>query len=240
MSSEQAGGLTAAVDIYAALRRQPDPAGTASALHPGRFDDSAQWTPDLLPRRPYAAVDLARLDLAGYDDFHAIPTPSLDAAIERIIHVEGPVHFDVLADRLLAAAGAGRLGSRIRARIEERLAAWASGQQGICAQTPWAALPEQSRRPAYRDWRDAPESTRQLDYVSDAELMLAIYRAVLDRECGDRETAMNEGIHAIGFTRLTAGARTRLQAPLQALLDAGMLVESDGVMAVGLLEPRQG
>jgi hypothetical protein len=51
---------------------------------------------------------------------------------------------------------------------------------------------------------------------------------------------MNAGIHAIGFTRLTGSARERLQAPLQALLDAGMLVESDGVMAVGLLEPRQG
>jgi hypothetical protein len=49
---------------------------------------------------------------------------------------------------------------------------------------------------------------------------------------------MNAGIHAIGFTRLTGSARERLQAPLQALLDAGMLVERDGALTVARLEAR--
>ncbi|WP_366636308.1 DUF3320 domain-containing protein [Aquisalimonas sp.] len=35
--------------------------------------------------------------------------------------VEGPVPFQVLADRLLTAADVGRLGFRIRARIEGQL-----------------------------------------------------------------------------------------------------------------------
>jgi len=223
MSARPSTGLAAAVALYEQLRRRPDPEATASQLHPGRLDPPTRWTPDLLALTPYASVDPATLELEGYPDFHAIPDQVLDAAIDQVVQTEGPVHFDVLADRLLNAAAVGRLGSRIRARIEARV------EQ---RQTAWLAGPAQWHQPRYRDWREAPAATRQLDYVSDPELMLALFRAVLDGRGEDRDTVMNNGIHAIGFTRLTAAARARLEGPLEALIQGEYLVATGDTLRV--------
>ena len=236
MSRHTQGSFAAAVALHERLLRQPDPHAVSAALQPDRLATPTQWTPDLLPLRPYESVDPASLGLAGHDDFHVIPDAVLDAAIARVVDTEGPVHFDVLADRLLEGAGVGRLGSRIRARIEARLEAMMADIPGTGVPIDWhqgfVARPTQHLKPAYRDWREAPDKTRQLEYVSDEELMLALFRAVLDADCGERESAMNEGIHAIGFIRLTNNARTRLETPLEALLGTGLLVDRGGKLGV--------
>jgi len=48
-------------------------------------------------------------------------------------------------------------------------------------------------------------------------------RAVLDDGVRDRERAMNDGLHAIGFIRLTEKARGRLQRPVEQLKARGWL-----------------
>ena len=235
MSGDHPGGFSAALAVYERLLRRPDPGATASRIHPGRLDPPAGWTPDLLPLRPYQAADPAALGLGGFEDFHAIPGAVLDAAIGQVVDIEGPVHFDVLADRLLAGADVGRLGSRIRAGIEARLDSLAGGSEAapsLQLDDGFIARPRQFLKPPYRDWRAAPDKTRQLDHVSDAELMLALFRVVLDDGCRDREVAMNDGIHAIGFIRLTDHVRARLQQPLAHLLASGLVAEEgDGLIA---------
>ncbi|MEX0386054.1 DUF3320 domain-containing protein [Spiribacter onubensis] len=235
MSGRRLGSFAAAVALHENLLRRPDPDATETRLHPGRLDLPSSWTPDLLPLSAYRAADPAALGLGGFDDFHAIPEDVLEAAIKAVVDVEGPVHFDVLADRLLEGAGVGRLGSRIRERIEVRLEALSAGAgaaSSLQLDDGLIAWPRQLLSPPYRDWREAPEKTRQLDYVSDAELMLVLFRAVLDDACRDREVAMNDGIHAIGFIRLTDNVRARLQAPLARLLASGWMVEeADGLVA---------
>ncbi|AGY91183.1 hypothetical protein SPICUR_00790 [Spiribacter curvatus] len=236
--TDDLGGFEAAVRLHEQLLRRPDPRATAARLHPGRLDAPTRWTPDLHPIRAYQAIDPNRLALAGYDDFHAIADARLDAAIERVVDTEGPLHFDTLADRLLVAADVGRLGSRIRDRIEARLEVL-SATAHLSQRGDFVARPVQFLQPSYRDWREAPEKTRHLEGVSDEELMLALFRAVLDGNANDAETAMNAGIHAIGFTRLTDNARERLQAPLAALRDAGILeVVGDGLRVATLSSPR--
>lgn len=227
MSNEGLGSFLPAVALHERLMRTPDPSADADALHPGRFDPPRRWTPDLYPQTDYEVVRLADLGLMEFSDFHDIPNDSLDQAIQQIVAVEGPVHFDVLADRLLEAAGVGRLGARIRARIESRLETLTgpAPADGLALerQGDFVARPLQFLKPRYRDWRTAPEKTRQLDHVSDPELMLAVLRVVLDEGIRDRERAMNDGLHAIGFIRLTEKARMRLQKPLEQLKAQGWL-----------------
>ena len=227
MSDETPGSFLPSVVLHEHLMRTPDPAANADALHPGRFDPPREWTPDLLPKTDYETALPADLGLMEFNDFHDIPDDSLDRAIRRVVAVEGPVHFDVLADRLLEATGVGRLGARIRARIESRLETLTgpAPADGLALerQGDFVARPLQFLKPRYRDWRTAPEKTRQLDHVSDPELMLAVLRVVLDEGIRDRERAMNDGLHAIGFIRLTEKARMRLQKPLEQLKAQGWL-----------------
>lgn len=216
--------------LYEMLIRQADPAASSEGLHPGRLNPPTGWQPVLTAIRPYCAVDPAQLKLAGYQAFETIPELALSAAIKKIAATEGPVHFNVLSDRLLEAAGIKRLGQRIRARIQAQLQA----MDEINFDGVWVvAQAEQMLMPPYRDWRTALDKTRQLEHVSDAELMLALFRAVFDDRLTDEDTIMNTGLHNIGFIRFTDRARAQLQKPLARLYELEMLVINDGNVALG-------
>lgn len=177
----------------------------------------------------YVAVDPAALGLEGYESFHDIAEARLDAAIEAVVATEGPIHFEVLADRLLAGAGVGRLGRRIRERLVGRCEAQVSAG-GLEGTGPFLGTPEQWRRPPCRDWRAAPDETRVLDHVCDRELEQALFNAATRGE-REPEAIKNAGIHRIGFPRLTAAASERLTLPLSRLVAEGFLRDSEGVLA---------
>lgn len=222
-------GFDQVVWLHEMLIRQADPAASSEALHPGRLKPATEWQPRVSAITPYHAVDPAQLGLSGFRDFADIPDAALTAAIQQVVAIEGPVHFDVLADRLLEAAGIKRLGRRIRARIQAQLQAI----NEINFDGGWVAHAEQMLVPPYRDWRTAPDKTRQLEYVSDAELMLALFHAVFDDRLTDEDSIMNTGLHNIGFIRFTERARSQLQKPLSRLYALEMLVIDNGNVAVG-------
>lgn len=231
MSARRSGGFDGLVDIHQQLVRNPDVAAPGGTLHPGAAAPPARWTPTF-GLTPYRALDPAALALGGTASFHDIEPVHLDAAIRDVVGVEGPVHVAVLSDRLLAAAGVSRLGSRIRARIEDRLSSLdAAGK--LARQGAFVGRASQFLTPPHRDWSTAPEKSRRLDHVADAELMLCLFHAVVDGEGLDADAAMNDGLYRIGFIRLTDNARDRLRAPLRALVDQQRLQWRDGLLYPG-------
>ena len=218
-----APGFEYVVWLHEMLIRQPDPTAVGEALYPGRLRLPTQWQPRLSALVPYHQAAPVLND---------IPDEGLGAAIQQIIACEGPVHFAVLADRLLMAVGVKRLGRRIRAHIEEQLQVLQAVGQ-LKYEEDWVGEAEQLLVPPYRDWRAAPDKTRQLEHVSDAELMLALFRAVFDDKLTDEESIMNTGLHNIGFIRLTKRARDRLQTPLSRLYELQMLIKQDGHVVLG-------
>lgn len=218
------------VAIHQRLVREPDE-GMGDALYP-RGPAPTRWRPSF-ELRPYEAVDPESLKLGGKDSFHDLEPEELRAAILRVIDVEGPVHFDVLGDRLLTATDVSRMGARIRARIESEIAALETA--GDLAQTPpFLGRREQFSRPPHRDWSSLPDKHRKLEHVADTELMLCLFHAVLEDEGIDEDEAMNRGIYRIGFIRLTQNARDRLQAPLEACWEQGVLRRASGGLYLGL------
>lgn len=218
------------VALHQQLLRMPEPDAVGTGLYP-RPRGVSSWQPTF-DAALYRPVDPATLGLAGRDSFHDLGAATLRAAILRVVDGEGPVHFDMLGDRLLAAADVARMGSRIRARIEAVLAALAEDGE-IVGTGAFSGRREQFLRPRLRDWRPLPDRERQLERVADSELMLCLFCSVLDRDGIDVNTAMNDGLHAIGFIRLTDNARARMQGPLHALLERGMLMHAAGGLAIG-------
>jgi len=240
MSDEAASAFDALVRVHQKLVRNPDEQPPHSALRPDSGEPPA-WIPTF-ELVPYRAVAPANLGLGGTESFHDITAARLDAAVRRVVDVEGPVHFRVLAQRLLEAAGVERLGSRIRERIQERVDAVERDHE-VVQRGSFIGRSEQFRMPRLRDWSRLPDDIRDLDHVPDTELMLALFHTVLEDEGIEADDALNDGIHRIGFPRLTQSARQRLRAPLRALFDEGMLRVHDGLLRLGwnafLRQPRQ-
>ncbi len=212
------------VGIHEAVTRNPETDAKGGARPPARLKPPLRWMPTFEPLQPYETVHTSEPALDGHDSFHDIPVADLDHAMLRIVDTEGPVHFRVLGDRLLTAAGVSRLGSRIRERIDFHLNAPAESES-LERCDDFAERWQQYLAPRFRNWAEAPEKTRDLDHIHGTELMLCLFRAVAEHERADVDTVMNDGIYAIGCIRLTQAARKRLHPPLETLLDATMLSE---------------
>ena len=231
MSGPSQGALDALVRVHQHFIQNPGPNETCAAWRSYCRDHGCEWM-TTWDTQPYRETRLPDPALSGYDRFDDIPQEALDEALLAIVDTEGPVHLSVLTRRLLEAAGFSRAGSRIQSRIHERRASLgAQGQTRLDGD--FSGHAEQFTVPCLRDWSGLPDALRQLEHVHDSELMLSLVRTVAETGTLDRDTAMNNALHRMGFVRLTDNARNRLRAPLERALEAGLLIERRGDMEVG-------
>jgi hypothetical protein len=172
------------------------------------------------------------LKLSGTESFHDLRDATVERAILQIVDVEGPVHFRVLAERLLTAADVGRLGSRIRDRIAGHVDQLEARGE-IVRHGDAIGRPEQIRAPRVRDRSAMADKLRDLDYVPEVELMQTLFQAILDAEGIAIEDAMSGALESLGFERLTENARDRLRPALSALVERDMLREEGGQLWLG-------
>lgn len=215
--------LAGVLNIHQRLLRRSKQPWTLGQLHPRTARPDQSLFPDLAPCQPYQSVlSQALAPLRGRQRLDELPGTQLDPLLLAVVRAEGPVHLDVLIARLLAEVVRSRSSARLQHRILTRLNELAAA--GVLEQCGhFSALPHQLRTPPYRDWRAQTERLRRLEYVHDRELMQAIWRVVDASPDLSVDQAMNDGLHAIGFIRLTANARERAEGPLQALLQSGLL-----------------
>ncbi|WP_019627839.1 DUF3320 domain-containing protein [Thioalkalivibrio sp. AKL10] len=223
MSETDPGSLEALVRAHQHFLQHPGPNETCDAWRSYCRDHDCDWL-TTWDTQPYRETETNELALSGHERFDDIPEEALDRALLTIVDTEGPVHLVILTRRLLEAAGFSRAGSRIQARIHERRAAL--GAQGLIRlKGEFSGRDEQFAVPCLRDWINLPDALRQLDHVPDTELKLSLVRTVAEAGTLDRDTAMNDALHRMGFIRLTDNARDRLQAPLDRALQEGLLVQ---------------
>lgn len=232
MSNDEGGPFSALQNLHHTLVRQSAAWSTGTALYPRAQRTDRDWWPSLAITE-YRATDASALGLEGSESFHDLSESALFAAIIRVVDTEGPVHFELLGNRLLDAAGVGRMGSRIRERIENALRSLECVGE-IVRRGDAIGREAHFRQPPLRDWRPLPDKERKLDHVADTELMACLFYAVLRGEGSETETAMNDGLDRIGFPRLTQSARERMQSPLQALTERGEVRVRDGRLYLGL------
>ncbi|ADC71622.1 hypothetical protein TK90_1111 [Thioalkalivibrio sp. K90mix] len=231
MSETAPGALEALVRAHQHFIQHPGPNETCAAWRSYCRDHDCEWV-TTWDTQPYRETETNGLALSGHDRFDDIPQEALDRALLRIADTEGPVHLVILTRRLLEAAGFSRAGSRIQARIHERRAAL--GAQGLIRlEGEFSGRDEQFTVPCLRDWSNLPDALRQLDHVPDTELTLSLVRTVAEAGTLDRDMAMNDALHRMGFIRLTDNARDRLQDPLAKALERGLLVEWQEILEAG-------
>ncbi|WP_208852361.1 DUF3320 domain-containing protein [Roseomonas genomospecies 6] len=152
---------------------------------------------------PLSAVCAVNPD-AFFDREYTAP---LQAMIDHVITVEGPVRDDVLARRIARTHGWLRTGSKIRDRVVTLARARFPMVQEEVGAFFWPAGADQTRWPSFR--RPAGDEPRPVDEIALPELV-ALARAVKD-EGITGEDAITAMARDAGLQKLRAASRDRLR-----------------------------
>lgn len=158
---------------------------------------------------PYSVWDKP-FDLRGYT-IQNLPPDAMARCITAILEHEGPLHLDVLINRIRKAANLGRAGSIVRTSILQGLELGMNRNQiqvrdGFVYPPNWVCT-------AIRNVADLPASHKKPEWVTPEEIAFALQH-VVKLSYGISETeALNAAWKTIGFTQTTSNM-TALTLPI--------------------------
>jgi very-short-patch-repair endonuclease len=202
----------------------PDPPGPAPELL--REEGAVAVGP---PLPPYVLAQLPAAVAAK--ELHQHNLNQLAVWVTEIVRVEGPVHLSEVARRLAEAAGASRIGNRIREALEK--AVRLAGFKGAVRQEGEFLWPATLRQPELRDRSNLPAASRKLALVAPEELALAVQQVVSRSFAIERSEVPAGVVRLLGFGRLSEEMRGVVDAVVGELVERGVLVESGGKVMVG-------
>lgn len=167
---------------------------------------------------PYRTATLPR----QRGDLVDATTPTIAGLCRGVLEVEGPVHDEVLRDRLMDAFGHRRAGGKIVERLDRALLTF-QGAPGVDHFDVWWRLTERAVVPRSR--RDVASSA---DLIAPREYGAAVIAAlVANSTLNDEElvTVLRDGF---GFGSATARFRTEVASATAALVAENKLVHASG------------
>jgi very-short-patch-repair endonuclease len=219
--------LAAALESAKAVgEATPAPASTAPAVTEiAREALTAPLAPSL-PPYTLAAPNVR----TGGVELHLIPTATLASWLCEVVEVESPVHRDEACRRVLTAAGAGRMGSRIQQAFNQAfLHAIRAGQ--LRAHDAFLWTPAMAA-PPLRDRSNLNGASRELALIAPEEIELAIERVVRDAYGIESSQIAPAVARLFGFQRLTDDMRQHIDPLVERMVAAGRLTRQGGVVAV--------
>jgi very-short-patch-repair endonuclease len=148
---------------------------------------------------------------------------SVAQVLARIVTIESPVHIEDLHRRFLAAAGAGRTGSRIQLTIDSGLG-HAVTMRTIIRRGDFCWKPGEERaRPRYRGL-DHPG--KRLDYVAHEELAEAVLLVVRESYGLHQEDVSKAAGKLLGFQGIPDDAQLTIDGLVQQLIRDGRMIRA--------------
>ena len=173
----------------------------------------------------YMQMAHGSLALPSVDDFSEIDSESLKVAIEKIVALESPIHFNVLTSRLINAAGFKKAGNKIRSNVKSHAKSLAS--KGRVKLSGDFLLTASGSPVKMRDWSNLDSSSKKIEYVSDHELEISIHHIVSDAFSIGMDDCISAALSLLGFKRVTAIAKERMEALISTMLFSGALATSN-------------
>jgi very-short-patch-repair endonuclease len=148
--------------------------------------------------------------------------------ISQIVEVEGPVHKDVVIDRIRLYYGMGRIRGAARERMEDAIETASQGG-GIMTDGTFVWVNDEQLHRAPRRPVDG-----NIDHVPPTELKAVVLATAREMFGMARHDLVVESARRLGFARTGNRITEVIDAAIQILLDEGELIES-----FGMLRPAQ-
>ena len=152
--------------------------------------------------------------------------------VTRIVDAEGPIHIDLVIERVRGYYGASRAGKQIQAAILQ--AAESEARDGrIC----WRTLPRGLQMKSFLDMSDRPDrpeprgpepdgSIRSIEHVWAGEIEAGLIRVVESSYGVFREDAIVATARAFGYERVGWKIQQSITEAVERLLRSGEIVET--------------
>ena len=222
-------GRNAAPDLAAALDSGAA-AVARSAVHDSAPTLAAGSAPIRLSRGaiaigPYLVAAIPAGRRAPDDMFAPRHLAELGKVVEQVLAAEAPMHVDLLARRVGAYFGIGRVTQRVADQVKVALAG--RGRWGDEAEIVWRMDQDPAGVPGVRVAGQGPASTRGIDEVPLAELAAAA-RLVVERAPGiGTKDLVRDAARLLGIARLTEQVTSRIARGIR-LAETRTLIEIDG------------
>lgn len=177
----------------------------ASALHP--------WTSEYVKAQPVPLLYWVDPGEPG-NDLHMIE------GITAVAEAEGPVHMDVVFERLRSWWAVGRVSSRMRENVERAISRSSLTRDGDFIDIDGRVVAE------VRTPND--EADRKVEQIHIEELALAAQFLVRDAGGASRAEVVQQVARLFGWGRTGPNVDRRVSEAVEVLLDRGVLMEESG------------
>lgn len=179
---------------------------------------------DMAP--PYTVCsNLSTIGLGG--DLLTCSCAGIGGLVERVVEVEGPIHRDVVVQRIRAAFGLKRTGKKIEAAVEAGIEA--AIRQGKVTRSGSFLWPPS--RPQQLVRRRGDEVPAAIDYVCDEEIAAAAILVLQTQFATVRDELAVQALRVLGFGRVKGETKNRALHAIDGLIQRGTVVQqSDEVI----------
>ncbi len=174
----------------------------------------------------------AVLEVPSRTAIQEVSTRELAKIVTMIVAIEGPVHRDEVARRVVTLWGLQRVGARISSSIDNAIR-HASRSSQVIDDDDFLTLPDQVTIPV-RDRTDvASAGLRKIENLPPTEVRAAILMAAKDHVGLSRDEVASAVVQLLGFTNTTVRIKALIESQTTILLSSGSLSERNRRIYVG-------
>jgi very-short-patch-repair endonuclease/DNA polymerase III delta prime subunit len=174
----------------------------------------------VVPTDDIADYEICReLRIPTNEELHLVAAELLAAAVEDVVRVEGPVHFDEVVRRIRTIWGLQRAGNRIREAIERGVQI-AVRMQRVTRDGEFLHVPQ---APVVVRRRNGDPPAR-IEWIADAELAEAMQLVLRSEFATPREELIDAAARRVGIQATSSAVASRLSAVIDGEVRRGRLM----------------
>lgn len=158
-------------------------------------------------------------------NLHQHPLEEIVEWVEYIVKIEGPIHFEEMARRIVNAVGVSKLGARMRDTLT--IASHLAEKKRTIRRVGDFLWRGKQNEPPVRDRTNLPATSKKIQYIAPEEIAFAVLQ-IIDRSIAIVPEALFPLVsRALGFGRLTEEVRNEVARAIELLVEQGK-VKSEG------------
>lgn len=167
-----------------------------------------------------------------YREPHIVSDSEMAGIVEKIIEIEGPIHFEEIVARVRILSDLGRVGERIRNKIKAGLN-WAMSQGAVKQEGPFYFKPMADIPVRDRSGVSSP-GLRKPESLPPQEIKKAILMLVKENYGVSRDQLPVDVARLFGFRATSAQLREVIEQQIESMLSSKSLQDMDGhLIAIG-------